>query len=209
MQAVFSIREKSGAANVTEGRPCKTRGSDGRVKAYGGAVNSGREAGLKVGRTFLSALFSSAFRDALRIKTVAGFLVPQFSNVADATSCCIPGHGLCSLRLLDVSRQECLLHPETWVLSMTWWMRAGIAHTQVAGDASSSSWIFGGPAHILQPLTQGATTNFGFAAESRNEVIALGKPHERHRYAPHTEVDFLAFIIVAVPIDSPRFLLLF
>ena len=64
-------------------------------------------------------------------------------------------------------------------------------------------------ARILHPLTTCVTASFGFAAESRNKGISFGKPHERHRCAPHTEVDFLAFVIVAVPIDIPRFLLLF
>ena len=90
-------------------------------------------------------------------------------------------------------------------------MHGGIIHTDGAGDASSSSWIFGGLAHNLRPLARDAAKSFGFASESRIEGIAFGQPRERHHRGPHTETESPVFLIIAFPIDSARslFLILF
>ena len=66
----------------------------------------------------------------------------SYADVETAPSWCAPGRGFHGFGLLDVRRQECLLHPEICVLTITCWIHGGITHSEAAEDASLSSGTF-------------------------------------------------------------------
>ena len=98
---------------------------------------------MKVGQTFLSALLSSAGPGrTLRGNSRWYWSTLRYADVETVASWCAPGCGLHGFGLLDESRQECLLHPEICVLTITCWIHGGITHSEAAGDASLSSGTF-------------------------------------------------------------------